>query len=310
MDFTPIQDALDRLQITYRCHVPLKDYTTFRIGGMTPLMIFCEKSAELCDVIALLSSHDIPFLVIGEGANLLVADQGMTCPVIRFFSTTPQLSCIGNQIIACASTRIDDTVLFAADHGLTGMNYASGIPGSIGGAVVGNAGAFGSQIGDVVQQVEVLVPGGGVRMMRQQELRFGYRDSALKYSHNIVLNVYFNLQHGQQKALLDERTDLLLLRKEKHPDYHAMPCAGSFFKNIVHADGTRQAAGWFLDRSGCKGLTYNDAAVFEKHANIIINRGHASADDVYHLSLEMNQRVHDTFGFWLEPEVRMVGSFH
>lgn len=309
MNIELIKEKLDTLGILYEENAVLSQFTTFRIGGPAPFVIFCNECAQLQHVVSFFSQHDIPFFIIGEGSNLLISDQGLPCPVIKFFTKKPRISCVSNRIVAEASACFDSVVLFAAENGLKGINYASGIPGTVGGALSGNAGAFGSQIGDVVKQAEILSVFGDKRMMSRHELQFSYRDSALKYSKDIVLNVYFSLQPFDRKTLLEEREDLLLLRKEKHPDYHQLPCAGSFFKNIIHPDGTRQAAGWFLDRAGCKGLSCGGAAVFEKHANIIVNQGGATAKDVYTLARQMNTRVKEKFGFELEPEVRLIGTF-
>lgn len=309
MDIDVLKKNLNELGLSYEENTRLSRFTTFRIGGPAPLVIFCNNSDSLENAVKCLHRHQTDFLVIGEGSNLLASDQGLDIPVLRFFSETPCISRAGHRLMASASTCLDDLVLFAAENGLKGMNYASGIPGTVGGAVTGNAGAFGSQIGDVVKQADVLSPDGEKRMLTRHELKFGYRDSILKHSRDIILNVYFSLQPGDRRTLLEERNDLLLLRREKHPDYHALPCAGSFFKNIVRPDGTRQAAGWFLDRAGCKALTHNGAAVFEKHANIIVNQNNANADDVWMLACEMNDRVKQQFGFELEPEVRLIGTF-
>ncbi|HSV43422.1 MAG TPA: UDP-N-acetylmuramate dehydrogenase, partial [Candidatus Bathyarchaeia archaeon] len=194
-------------------------------------------------------------------------------------------------------------------EGLAGLIYASGIPGTLAGAIVGNAGAFGSQIGDVVKSVDVLLPSGEERTLRREQLRFGYRHSILKEMTAVVVSATLALQPGDMTLLTQERNDILDSRKTKHPDYQKIPCAGSFFKNIVNPDGTRKAAGWFLDQAGCKTLSVGDAGVFDRHANIIINRGKAKAIEVYQLSEQMKERVRAAFHITLEPEVRFIGNF-
>lgn len=303
------KERLIELDISFAEDVLMRDYTTFRIGGPCPLMIHCSTRRQLQQVMDLFHRTQRPFLVIGEGSNLLVSDRGLDIPVIRFISDVPEIHRSGNEIEVSAATRLDEVVAFSAREGLAGLIYASGIPGTLAGAIVGNAGAFGSQIGDVVKSVVVVLPSGEERILTREQLHFGYRHSILKEMTAVVVSATLALRPGDDALLMQERNDILDSRRAKHPDYRTFPCAGSFFKNIVHPDGKRQAAGWFLDQTGCKALSVGDAGVFDRHANIIINRGKAKALEVYQLSEQMKERVRTAFQITLEPEVKFIGDF-
>lgn len=308
--FEDVRKELEESFIFFDENFLLSKFTTFRIGGKCPLFVRCDDPKKLIQCVNIFHKYKIQFLIVGFGSNLLISDQGLSVPVISFAAQNFSIKHGGNNIIASASTLLDDVVNFAAEHGLKGLSCASGIPGTIGGAVVGNAGAFGSQIGDHIKQIEVVDLNGKVSSLDKRDLKFSYRNSIFKKRKSLILlSVHFELEKGNKGRLIDERNELLELRQEKHPDYHKIACAGSFFKNIIYDDGSRKAAGWFLDQAGCKGLSVGNAAVFEKHANIIINKGNASAQDVCVLADLMNNRVKEKFGFKLEPEVRLIGDF-
>jgi UDP-N-acetylmuramate dehydrogenase len=195
---------------------------------------------------------------------------------------------------------------------LAGLNFSSGIPGTVGGAISGNAGAFGRQVSDVLKSVTIIDKEGEEKILNPQQCLFSYRYSRFRDSAEIILSARFQLQPGSSKALLNEREEILAMRKEKHPDYHALPCAGSFFKNLEPSESgeKRQAAGWFLDQAGAKRMSVGGAAVFDQHANIIIKKtDRCTASDVYALSQKMQKAVMEKFGIELEPEVRLIGDF-
>ncbi|MEW5894490.1 MAG: UDP-N-acetylmuramate dehydrogenase [Candidatus Omnitrophota bacterium] len=310
MNIPSIKNKLAELRIPSFENVVMKDFTTFRIGGRCPLLIVCDTDEKFRKSVECLHGQACDFEVIGEGSNILVSDLGIPCPVIRCLTASPDIQINGNDIFASAGTRLNDVSLFAAKNGLAGMNFASGIPGTVGGAVTGNAGAFGSQVSDVLKTVTALAESGETIVLEKSELKFSYRNSILKTAKDfILLTACFTLKSGNPLELIKDREEILSLRLKKHPDYCAIPCAGSFFKNIVHDDGRREAAGWFLEQAGCKALTCGGAAVFQGHANIIVNNGNATAKDVIGLSGEMITRVQEKFGITLEPEVRLVGEF-
>lgn len=295
--------------------VSLSDYTTFRLGGRCPCLITCQEPAQLEKAVQLLSRENIHFILIGSGSNLVVSDEGIDCVVIRYVSAIPRIKQAGTEITVSASTLVDSLALYAAEQGLAGLNCTTGIPGTVGGAIAGNAGAFGRQIGDVVKSVKILgrnpANGGVPATTYPQDLHFSYRNSILKETHGIVLEATFSLSPGDKDALMKERQEILELRRQKHPDLISHPCAGSFFRNVEPTSkaGKRQAAGWFLEQAGAKQLHCGGAAVFEKHANIIIKSDNATAQDVFNLSRKMAQLVKDQFNLDLIREVRFVGRF-
>ncbi len=290
----------------------LSEYTTFRLGGRCLCLIHCRTSGQLTETIRLLNEHNTGFILIGSGSNLLVSDEGVNTFIVRYETRHPDICQEGHDVMVSGATRLDDLARFAAVQGLQGLNYTTGIPGTVGGAIVGNAGAFGSQVGDVLMKVTLIDGQGVCREAGPDELGFRYRSSLLKESKEIVVSARFRLFQGDSAQLFKERERILALRREKHPDIRATPCAGSFFKNIEPSSsaGKRQAAGWFLEEAGVKTLTVGGAYVYPKHANIICRKENGTAQDVYALSVKMARAVNEKFGFDLQREVRLVGRFH
>ncbi|MCR4338227.1 MAG: UDP-N-acetylmuramate dehydrogenase [Candidatus Omnitrophica bacterium] len=290
----------------------LSAYTTFRLGGPCSLLIQCDTPEEVQQAVKALAQNKLPFILLGGGSNLVVSDQGLECIVIRYVSDTPRIEYHNDLITVSASTRLDDLALFAARRGLLGLNYTSGIPGSVGGAIVGNAGAFGQQVGDHLESVILLDRKGIQRKASPGELGFSYRDSKLKETGEIVLSASFRVEPGDAEKLLKEREETLNLRREKHPNLKTHPCAGSFFRNIEPTSraGRRQATGWFLEQAGGKNLHVGGAKIFDRHANIIVKADETCrAQDVYELSLKMAELAKKAFDLDLIREVRFVGPF-
>lgn len=289
----------------------LENYTTFRLGGPCRILVNCQTPDELIAAVLKLSSDQTPFILIGGGSNLVVSDQGIDCAVIRYLSPTPLIERDGNDIIVSGSTELDALALYCVNEGLEGLNYTTGIPGTIGGAVVGNAGAWGKQVGDVLKAVTLLRPDGTRKEVGQDYCGFQYRHSRLKETGDIVVSVRFSLTEGDPVALAHERADFLKKRAEKHPDLSTHPCAGSFFRNVEPTSKAdrRQAAGWFLQEAGGKNLRVGGAQIFDKHANIIVKGPNCTAQDVYDISQKMIGLVREKFGFDLVREVRFVGKF-
>jgi len=290
----------------------LCDFTTFKLGGPCPTLFDCKTPEQIQEVIRQLAADSLPFIVVGEGSNIIVSDKGLDCYVVRFASNEPIFERVGDDIFVSASAKLDDVVSFAAEQGLEGINFASGIPGTVGGAVVGNAGAFGRQISDSVSSVEIVSKEGIKSHIEHQDLGFKYRDSILKKSEDVVLSVQFSLKLSDNNKLLDERKEFLTVRWEKHPCPEVTPCAGSIFKNIEpkEAGEDRRAAGWYLDQAGAKDLKVGGASVFNKHANIIVKSNQTCLpQDVFDLSNKMAYIVKNKFGLELEHEVRFLGDF-
>lgn len=292
-------------------HTPLSTVTTFQLGGSCQGLINCQTPKELQSAVKFLNDQKEKFILIGGGSNLVVSDQGLDCFVIRYVSERPLVERSGNDVVVSASTVLDHLVQLAISEGLEGINTCSGIPGTVGGAVVGNAGAWGKQVGDVLKYVIVLKPDGSTQKVQHKDLGFTYRHSRLKESGDILLSVCFTLQPAEPTVLENERREILAKRQKKHPDLTTRPCAGSFFRNIEPTSKAdkRQAAGWFLEQAGGKDLKVGGAEIFEKHANIIVKGKDCTAQDVCDLSREMAKRVKDKFNFDLVREVRFVGKF-
>ena len=208
-------------------------------------------------------------------------------------------------------TLLDDLVRLAIESGVGDLSFCSGIPGTVGGAIAGNAGAFGRQIGDVVESIQLLDGSGRTHEVAVDELGFGYRSSILKQTGGIVLSAALKLPSEDIQTMEKERGRIMELRGTKHPDWRTMPCAGSVFRNIepTSAAERRQAAGWFLEEAGAKNFRVGDAHLFEKHANIIIADTGASARDVFELTEKMVAAVREKFGFELEREIKLLGDF-
>ena len=290
----------------------LREYTTFQLGGPCPALIDCPDAQTLEKAARLLARHKVPFLVIGQGSNLLVADGGIGQVVLRFCTdTAATLKAEGNRVTAPGGLLLDEVARTATERQIGDLAFCSGIPGTLGGAIAGNAGAFGRQIGDVVESVRLLDREGGVREVPGSELEFGYRDSRLKRTGEIVLEATLQLEAADFQALEKQRAEILQLRREKHPDWRTHPCAGSVFRNVepTSSAGRREAAGWFLEQAGARAFRVGKAHLFEKHANIVVADPGATAREVFELTERMADAVEERFGFRLEREIRLVGPF-
>ncbi len=303
---------LKNLDVRIETHTLLAQYTTFRLGGPCRGIFHCQTPPQLEETIQQLIKENKEFILIGGGSNLVVCDEPLDCYVVRYVTDIPLIKQEGTTLTVSGSTLLDHCAFFAAQHGLKGLNCVTGIPGTIGGAVVGNAGAFGKQIGDVLTTATLMGPSGNKKTAAAANLYFTYRDSILKKTGDIVVDVTLSLAQDDASRLLEEREEILKIRREKHPDLCHEPCAGSFFRNIEPTSKAqrRQAAGWFLEQAGGKTLKVGGAMIYHKHANIIIKGSHCRSQDVYELSLQMANCVKEKFNLDLVREVRFVGKFH
>ena len=222
----------------------LCDCTTFKVGGPCRALIECTTPQQLESVIKKLAERKMDFIVIGSGSNLLVSDAGIDIIVIKYVSWTPIIERARCEVTISASSLLDDLARFAVDNSLCGINFASWIPGTVGGAICGNAGAFGKQISESLKSVVIIEKCGNKREIDAKSLDFSYRHSSLKNSGDIVLEARFEFTISDSAELLKERQEILKSRKENQPDVENLPCAGSFFRNIEPKDhgGRRQAA--------------------------------------------------------------------
>ena len=296
---------------------PLRHHTTFRIGGPADFYFAAQSADEM--VTALRAGHEtgLPGFLLGGGSNLLVSDEGFRGLVIRNAAETLQFE--GTAVHAECGADFTDTILRCRDHGLAGLEFAAGIPGSVGGALYGNAGCYGEDIGSfTVECTLASMDGARVETLPAAWFEFGYRDSRLKREPHVLLSCLLNLRRGdpvESQRIIDEKLEV---RRVKHPQWRIEPTAGSYFKNLPPdwqmpgaklSPGTRRvAAGQLLDECDCRGLRIGDAMVFAKHANIIVNAGHATAREVLELAAEMKRRVREKFSVELEEEVMFLGD--
>lgn len=288
----------------------LSHFTTFRLGGPCRELVSVADAAAAADVLRTWNAAGLPWRVMGGGSNLLVADAGIPECVLRFAADAPDCRLTGDGALeTSAAAPLDALAEFAAETGRGGMGFASGIPGTVGGGLCGNAGAFGRQLGDVLDRVEILTRAGELRQLSRAALEFAYRASSLPQM-GVVVRAWFRTEADDRAKLRAEREGILALRRDKHPDWRTNPTAGSFFKNLSPAQPgeLRRAAGKYLEQAGAKDLRAGAAYVFPKHANIVIAGSGATARDVATLAGRMAAAVREKFGFELEPEVRFWGA--
>lgn len=282
-------------------NVSLNDYSTFKIGGPADFFFEARSLEELQKAVEFARSQGISYYVIGAGSNLLFADEGYRGLLIKNSAQGISISHDPPQVEAVSGTLLGDLVQKTKQAGLSGLEFLAGIPGTVGGAVWGNAGAFGLSIGDVIHS-GIIWEKEGRQEVKRDFFSFSYRHSRLKEQKKLLFLARFCL-HPEKREIIEKRiAEILALRRVKHPPENTA-CAGSFFKNIVMPDGQKIAAGMLLDEAGVKGLRRGDAVVYSGHANFILNLGRATARDVLELAQEMKRRVKEKFGIDLEEEV-------
>ena len=282
---------------------PMAKHTTFRIGGPAEYYAVTDDSDEVRRLISLCKTEEVPFCVIGNGSNLLVSDDGIKGLVIRMEGTRIQKESEDGET-ACyrvsAGTLLSAFAKAVCREGFTGLEFATGIPGSVGGAVVMNAGAYGGEIKDCLKSAEVLDGDGNILTLTPSELELSYRHSNITERAYTVLSASFELKRGDSETISKTVEELAAKRKEKQP--LEFPSAGSTFKR---PEG--YFAGKLIDDCGLRGFTVGGAQVSEKHCGFVINRGGATAEDVMKLISAVQRTVSDRFSVLLEPEVRFLG---
>ena len=280
---------------------PMKKHTTFRVGGPAEYYMI-PKRDEIEALIRLCNHYNIPFLIIGNGSNLLVSDRGIRGAVIEIGKEMDEIQIEGERIVVQAGALLSKTAHRAMKESLTGMEFAAGIPGCVGGAVAMNAGAYGGEIKDILSCVTILTKEGEVKKLSAKELELSYRHSIISAKEYIVLDAEFVLKKGEREQIESRMEELKERRVEKQPLEY--PSAGSTFKR---PEG--YFAGKLIMDAGLRGFQVGGAAVSEKHCGFVINRGDATAADIYQLIQEVQKEVSRRFGVKLEPEVKMVGDF-
>lgn len=310
-----------------KTNVSLKNYTTFRIGGRAKYFFEAKTTKEIIKALLMAKEFNLPFFIIGQGSNILFDDKNFNALIIKIETKRIQVKSLGNDkkiILVEAGTPLSYLVTKAKELSLTGLEWAAGIPGTVGGAIFGNAGAFGGFMGDLVKSVEVFdVEENKTKVLDQKECHFGYKDSIFKHKKGyIILLAELVLKKGKKQEIDKKIKNYLERRKNSQP---FLPSAGCIFKNIEVTKVKNKAkilkevpeakkffeqgflpAGFLIDKCGLKGKQTGGAKVSEKHANFIVNLGGAKAKDVLKLINSIKQEVKKKFGVELEEEVRIV----
>ena len=281
---------------------PMSRHTTFRIGGPADYFIMPGTAEELAQVIRLCREADMPFYIMGNGSNLLVGDKGYRGAVIQIFKRMNEVRVQDDCIYAQAGALLSKIAAEALKAGLGGFEFASGIPGTLGGALMMNAGAYGGEMKQVLKSAEVLDIEGNVFSLPVEEMELGYRTSIFSKRGYIVLGAEIVLQPGNPQEIRDKMEDLKERRVTKQPLEYGS--AGSTFKR---PEG--YFAGKLIQEAGLRGFRVGDAQVSEKHCGFVINRGNATAAEVVRLMNEVTDRVEKNSGVRLEPEVKRIGEF-
>jgi UDP-N-acetylmuramate dehydrogenase len=287
---------------------PLCHHTSFGIGGPADVMIYPADRTELIVVLKEIKKRGLPYFALGSGTNILVRDGGFRGVVVCLKHLTEveierEYRSVGGQfsvVRAEAGASLAKVLSFAVDKSLTGIEFAAGIPGTVGGAVCMNAGTSAGEIGDIVESVTLLTPDGALVTRTPEEMRFGYRTSSIPKNH-LVIETRLVLRR-EDKARIQTRIKELMDRRSRHQP-QGLPNAGSMFKNPHE-----ESAGRLIESAGLKGKTVGDAQVSEKHANFIVNRGRATASDVLKLMDIVKKTVLDSRGIRLEPEIKIIGE--
>ncbi len=285
--------------IGFKVNEPMSLHTSFKIGGAADIFISVRSALELSKVLKMCGELNIPYFIIGKGSNLLVSDLGIEGAVISLADMNG-VEVKGEEIICGAGAALSDVCRAALDNSLTGLEFAYGIPGSIGGAVYMNAGAYGGEMSAVVLSAECLTKGGDIARVQVEDMNFGYRKSVFKENGMTVLSTVLRLKKGDQKEIKEKMVDYISRRKSKQPLEY--PSAGSFFKR---PEG--YFAGALIEKNGLKGVCVGGAQVSQKHAGFIINLGGATCEDVKKLGRKVSNTVFSADGVKLEREVIFIG---
>ena len=281
---------------------PMASHTTFKIGGPADYFVMPETIEELAEVLKLCKEENMPYFILGNGSNLLVGDKGFRGIVIQLYKNFDGICLEGTKITAKAGAMLIRVAKEAGKAGLTGLEFASGIPGTIGGAMVMNAGAYGGEMKDVVTAVTVLTKEGEIKTLSGEEMNFRYRGSVVEDEGYIVLEAMMELKEGNPEEIQARMEELSLQRRTKQPIEY--PSAGSTFKR---PEG--YFAGKLIQDAGLRGYQVGGAQVSEKHCGFVINAGGATAADVMNLMQDVSDKVNAQFGVTLEPEVKRIGEF-
>lgn len=296
-DFLKLLDSLSGLSV--KTDVRMREYTSFKIGGQAPVMVEPRSAAEVLKILSIARKCGLPIFIMGNGSNLLVSDEGVNAVVMRICGSMSGIKVDGTQVYAGSGVLLSSLAKQTVEAGLSGLEWAAGIPGTVGGAIAMNAGAYGGDIGSVVKRIDA-VHGRRILAVKAAESDFGYRRSRFSPPEWIVCGSVLNLKRddGMAAAKMAEYMDM---RRKKQP--LSYPSAGSAFKRPKG-----EYAGALIEKAGLKGETVGGARVSELHAGFIINTGGATSADVRSLIKIIQERVYDMSGIMLEPEIKFVGG--
>ncbi|MCS7225300.1 MAG: UDP-N-acetylmuramate dehydrogenase [Armatimonadetes bacterium] len=280
---------------------PMRNHTTLRVGGPADLFINVHTVEELATALRAAREHEVPVTILGQGSNLIVRDGGIRGLVIHLCGEMTRIEFDTTEVRVGAGVYLPYLLKKTALRGLSGLECCAGVPGTVGGALISNAGTVDQFIGDRVDRVTVLTRDGERWTLDRSQLQFGYRWSSLQNFPGVITEVWLRLEVADPPRILQTIRDRLRYRTATQPVH--IPCAGCIFKN---PPGLR--AGALIEQCGLKGYRIGDAEVSPQHANFIVNRGSATAKDVLELSELMRQRVHQSFGVHLEYEVQIIGE--
>jgi len=302
LDLSVLTDLCQQYGSEITQNVPVSELTTFKIGGPCIAEISLANMASVSEIFSYLRKNQVPHYLIGRGSNLLCPDEGYNGVVLKLegeFAGQPVLCEDGVTIRCGAGVSLKNLCMFALDHHLTGLEFAYGIPGSVGGAVYMNAGAYNGEISDAAIKITALMADGKVAEFDRESAKFDYRYSVFMENHGIILEAEFRLEKGEQDLIREKMQDLLGRRKAKQP--LEFPSAGSTFKRPEGSFASK-----LIDECGLKGYTVGDAQVSEKHAGFVINRGNATFADVMAVCAHVQKTVQKETGFRLEMEPEIM----
>lgn len=298
MNTESLKKALADIGVDFICDEPMSKHTSFCVGGPAEIFICADSEEKLREAIKCAKKFSVPVTVIGNGSNLLVSDKGIEGLTIKYTDRSVEVD--GNILECKAGALLSSAAVSARDGSLCGMEFSYGIPGSIGGAVYMNAGAYGGEIKDVIFSCRSLTADGNIITRSKCELELGYRDSIYRRNGEIILSAAFSLEYGDKEKITEKMNGFMERRRSKQP--LNMPSAGSTFKR---PEG--YFAGALIEQCGLKGVNIGGAAVSEKHAGFIVNTGNATCEDIKRLIEKVRSEVLLRTGVTLEPEVIFVG---
>lgn len=299
-DYSELEEFLKTIDCTFLKNASLKNYTTFKTGGKCPILITPKTEKALSEIVKYFQEKALPFTILGNGSNVLVSDYGTEYAVIRIADGLCELYLADEETVFCgAGVKLSALCKFALENSLSGLEFAYGIPGTCGGALFMNGGAYGGEMKDVAARVCHIDKCGGAGELSGDELKFSYRHSAYEENGFIITGAYFKLKKAPKEDIKAKMDDLISRRREKQPLEY--PSAGSTFKRPKG-----YFAGGLIEQCGLKGFSFGGAKVSEKHAGFIINYNNASTDDIKTLIELVKQDVFRKTGIMLEPEVRSI----